>query len=147
MSLKVLNKDFKLKKIYDKDGNDIGKFDRENRGGDWVRVEGIDSLQNGIIISIMTIYGELRNNPLYGPEFGNKTWTLIKDLYNPMNKFRMEEYTKETLKRMIRIENIEDMIINSDVSDPFKIKTNILVKAITDDVIPVTIEETGGIKI
>jgi len=146
-NLKILNKDFKLKKIYDKNGNPTNQFDRVNEAGDWVTIKGYDSYHNGVIISIMTIKGELKNNPLYGGEFGNQSWSLLEDLNNEMNRLRKDEYTRETLEKMMRTQKVEKVITTADPLelDPHLMKTEILVTTITDDTIPITITSKGGL--
>lgn len=144
-NLKVLNKDFRLKKVYDRNNRDIGKFDRDLQGGDWVRVDGIESYHNGVIMSIMTIPGELKHNPLYGPSFGNKSWYLLKDLNNDINRVRKDEYTREVLEKMHRTENVEKIITTHDPRglDPDKMVTNFTLKTITDEKVEITVNEGG----
>jgi phage gp46-like protein len=140
-SLDSLNKDFKLEKKYDSKGEDTGKFDRKLVHGDWVQVEGVESLQNGIIIAILTVPGELDSNPTY-IGFGNKSWMLMKDNNNRMNFLRKEQYTKEVLNRMYRVAHVNVINVTGSATDPFEMDTTFLVTAITDDTIPINY---GGI--
>lgn len=79
----MFNKDIKLKP------SSYGQYDREFYVNDFKTVEGLESVENSIIISLMTRLGELNHNPPYN-NFGcgitpitKNSNTLFKTGLNP----------------------------------------------------------------
>ena len=108
---KTLNEDVQVKP------NTTGKWDLQMSNGDYVNVTGKQSLQNAICIAIMTIFGELRNNPLYN-EFGCHIHELLKLNKSEMVLYEVELFVTETLEKMRRIKEINFIeVTESDVND------------------------------
>ena len=72
----MFNKDIKLKKMNN------GEYDRELYVNDFKTVKNLESVENSIIISLMTRLGELNHNPTYN-NFGCNIYTLIKNKIIP----------------------------------------------------------------
>lgn len=97
---KTLNEDIKLSP------NEYGEFDMVFEDKDIVNVTGAESLANAIVILLMTRYGELKNNQLYRNDFGCRVHEVPKDNQIPLNKYKVEKYVEEALKKMRRIKRI-----------------------------------------
>jgi len=98
---KTLNEDIKLAP------NQYGEWDMVFEEGDIVNVTGAESLANAIVILIMTRYGELKNNPLYKGDFGCRVHEIPKDNITNLNRYKIEKYIEEAVRRMRRVKRIE----------------------------------------
>lgn len=96
----TLNEDIKLSP------NEFGEWDIVFEDYDIVNVSGLESLANAITILIMTRYGELKRNLLYGEDFGCKIHSVVKDNITNLNNYKIEKYIDEAIKRMRRVKRI-----------------------------------------
>jgi phage gp46-like protein len=117
-----------------------GIFDRKVQAGDFVRVEGIDSLYTAICFKIMTIFNELKDNPTFG-KWGNKAHYLLKENLNPVNLVAIRDYTEQALLEMRRVKEINSIAVNPDKLDEFRVNVEFSVTAINDETI------SGGVTI
>ncbi len=115
-----------------------GIYDRKVQAGDFVRVEGIDSLYTAICLKMMLIFNELKNNPTY-KEVGNKAHFLIKGNMNPVNLVALRDYTEQALLEMRRVKEVNSITVEPDKLDEFKVNVSFSVTAINDEMI------TGGV--
>lgn len=115
-----------------------GIYDRKVQAGDFVRVEGIDSLYTAICLKIMLIFNELKDNPTF-KEQGNKSHYLIKGNLNPVNLVAIRDYTEQALLEMRRVKQINSISVQPDRLDEFRVNVEFSVTAINDEMI------TGGV--
>jgi len=111
-----------------------GRYDRDWSDGDFVPVEGIDSLHNGIRIKIMTIWGELINSPTY-KQWGNEAWRYLKANNISINRMAIKEYFKQALNEMRRIESVDDIKVEQDTIDPNTLIVTYVVTSISDQLL------------
>lgn len=132
MSLKTLNKDFGLIQKTN------GTYDLHFEVNDLVELTGEESLANGIILSIMTGYKELlkTNNPTYA-DFGNRSYELIKANKNDLAIFKLEQYFKECLKKIRRIQRINSIVVE-DIPEGYRV--TIRVTSVTDEIVNVSVK-------
>ncbi len=109
-----------------------GVYDRKVVSGDFVKVSGVNALYTGICFKIMTIFGELKDNPSYN-QFGNKSWFLMKDLLNVVNLNAIRDYTREALEGMRRIKSVDVLTVEEDTVCPYMVRVAFSVTAITDE--------------
>lgn len=125
MSFKTLNKDIKLFKTRP------GRYDRMIEGQDFKKVDGVDSLRAAVVFQIMLISGELSNNPTYKGK-GNKTWFVLKDNNNALNRFKAKEYTKEALESMRRIDYVDYVDVEVTPGNPNSLTISFGARSIDD---------------
>lgn len=123
MSLDKLNKAFKL------EYKGYGKWDRKLVSGNWVHVDGTDSLFNAVVVKLMMIFDELKDNPTY-KEIGNKSWWHLKDNNARLTQVKIKEYTKQALKEMSRIKSVDYIEIEANKLDPYKVTVRFVVTGI-----------------
>ena len=123
---KTLNEDVKLK------SDAYGFFDLDMDNGDYVNVTGLDSLLNACIIAIMTRYGELNNNPTYD-EFGCQAHELPKQNQNRLFLFKLEAYISDTLSKMRRVRNINEIQITRTDVHSYQVEFDIT--SINDEIV------------
>lgn len=104
--------------------DEYGEWDIGFANQDFVNVGGAKALYNAIVILLLTRYGELKNNPLYKDDFGCKIHSLIKDNQNSLNKYKVEKYIEESLRKMRRIDRINNISV-TDVKYGYDVYINI----------------------
>lgn len=72
-----------------------------------------EAVKNGVIVAILTHYNELSRLPLY-KGFGSKIHELIKQNMDTLTLFKLEQYLKESVSNMSRVQSVDEL----------KIKTN-----------------------
>lgn len=115
---KTLNEDVLLKP------NAYNEWDIQMENGDYINVDGFDSLRNAICIAIMTRFGELQDNPIYN-QFGCRVHELIKANKNSMVEYEIELYVTDVLKNMRRIESINWVQITEDANYSYNISFSV----------------------
>ena len=128
---KTLNEDIKLSP------NEYGEWDMVFEDKDIVNVTGAESLANAIVILIMTRYGELKNNPLYKNDFGCRIHEIPKDNQTNLNKYKVEKYVEEALKRMRRIKRINFIQVDKI---PYGYKVLLSVTSLNDEDVTLSME-------
>ena len=128
---KTLNEDIKLAP------NEYGEWDMVFTNKDIVNVTGAESLANAIAILIMTRYGELKNNHLYKDDFGCKIHEIPKDNQTNLNKYKVEKYVEESLKRMRRVKRINFIQVD-DIQYGYHVVLS--VTSITDEDVTLSME-------
>lgn len=128
---KTLNEDIKLSP------NEYGEWDMVFEDKDIVNVTGAESLANAIVILIMTRYGELKNNQLYKNDFGCKIHEIPKDNQTNLNKYKVEKYVEEALKRMRRIKRINFIQVDKI---PYGYKVLLSVTSLNDEDVTLSME-------
>ena len=104
--------------------NEYGEWDIQFSTHDLVNVGGAEALHNAIVILLLTRYGELKHNPLYGDDFGCKIHSLVKDNQNSLNKYKVEKYIEESLRKMRRISRINYIRV-TDVNYGYDVQINV----------------------
>ena len=107
----MFNKDIKLKP------SSYGQYDREFYVNDFKTVEGLESVENSIIISLMTRLGELNHNPTYN-NFGCGIYAHLKQNYTPLTKITIQEQITKSLEKIKGITNVEHVQIQSNPNNP-----------------------------
>jgi hypothetical protein len=125
---KTLGKDINLKHL------GLGRYDREIVNGDFVTVENVEALHNGIRIKLMTIWGEMQTSPLYN-QFGNRAWGYLKANNTAVTRTAIKEHFRTALQEMRRILSVDDIQISEDQFDPNKLNVTYMVTTITDQVL------------
>jgi hypothetical protein len=74
-----------------------------------VTVDGAESLENGIIISILTRLNEIKT-PTY-TNFGCGIHDYIKTRQTQLQKFKIEKTIEETLENMHRIQSVDNITL------------------------------------
>lgn len=77
---------------------------------EFVTLNGLKSLENGIIIAILTRFNELKQLPSYD-NFGCKVHDLIKARKTRLNEFKIKTYIKESVEAMNRIKKVDDVTL------------------------------------
>lgn len=90
-----------------------GFWDVNMQNKDLVNLTGASSLENGIIIAILTRYNELVNNPTYS-NFGSRINELIKANQNNLTLFKLEQYAKQAIQDMNRISSVNEVKITEE---------------------------------
>ena len=72
-----------------------------------VTVDSVESLQNAIIISILTRLDEIKTPTYTG--FGCRVHEYIKTRQTRLQKFKIEKTIEETLENMHRIKSVDDI--------------------------------------
>lgn len=123
---KTLNEDVKLEIV------GKGKhFDISFENGDYVNVNGKESLYNAIVIAIMTRFNELSDIPLYDG-FGCRVHELVKARFTEMNEYKMKLFITETLENMRRVKEV-DYVELVEKEDIYKISFR--VSGINDEIV------------
>lgn len=128
--------DFKFNKTLNEDAklvsNIYGKYDLAMENGDYINVTGSNSLENAIIIAILTRYHELKRISTYS-DFGCRVHDLIKDNKTKLTLFKLETSIMETLNSMRRIQMVNSLkIIEDEAHSYFVLFT---VTSINDEII------------
>ena len=123
---KTLNEDVQLKVVSQKSQH----YDIQMENGDYKNITGKSSLQNAIVIAILTRFNEL-NIPLY-ENFGCRAHELIKANQTEMVKYKIELFITNVLESMRRIKEINFVeLIESDG----KYQINYQITSINDETI------------
>jgi phage baseplate assembly protein W len=107
----MFNKDIKLEKIND------GEYDRVFYVNDYETVEGLESVKNSIIISLMTRSGELNNNPTYN-SFGCSAWNHLKQNNIPLTQLTIQKSIKTSLNKIKQVKNVDHIQIETKPNKP-----------------------------
>jgi len=129
---KTLNEDVQLVP------NQYHKYDLNMVDGDYVNVTGKESLHNAIVITILTRFGELQNNPIYD-EFGCRVHELIKANKSEMVLYEIEVFIMEVLENMRRIQEVNWLEITDSENEKYHVEFN--VTSINDEIV------AGGVEI
>ena len=84
-----------------------------------VFVDDVRSLENEVIISILTRFNEL-NIPTY-EGFGCRAHELIKAKNTKLNKFKIKKYIQESIENMNRIQSVEDVVMTPTGNHGYKV--------------------------
>ena len=127
--------DYRFKKTLNEDveltpNTNNTKYDITIENGDYKNVTGEKSLNNAIIIAILTRYNEIKN-PTYN-EFGCRAHELTKDNQNSITQFKLETYITDTLENIRRIHSINTLNI-TPTSDGYDVKFS--VTSINDEIV------------
>lgn len=122
---KNLNEDVKLV------SDEYGKYDLDMDNGDYINITGNNSLQNAIIIAILTRFNELKN--ITYENFGCKVHDLIKDNKTKLTKYKLEVDILETLEQMRRIHQVNWIKITENDAHSYLVKFN--VTSINDEIV------------
>lgn len=107
----MFNRDMKLKPT------NYGQYDRELYVNDFKTVEGLESVENSIIISLMTQLGELNHNPTY-KNFGCDIHAHLKTNYTPLTKITIEETLTKTIEKIKDIQTVNHIQIQPNPNNP-----------------------------
>ena len=105
---KFLNKDIDI------NADKYGKWDISTDQKNLKILTGLKCLENGIIISILTRYNELKKLPSFN-NFGCRAHEIIKAKKTNLNEFKLRTYIKESVEAMNRIESVDSLDITSNV--------------------------------
>ena len=108
----MFNKDIKLKKMNN------GEYDRELYVNDFKTVKNLESVENSIIISLMTRLGELNHNPTYN-NFGCNIYAHLKQNYTPLTKITIQETLTKTIEKIKGITNVKHVQIHANPNNPY----------------------------
>lgn len=108
----MFNKDIQLKPT------SHGQYDREWSFNDFKTVEGLESVENSIIIALMTRLGELNHNPTY-KNFGCGVYAYLKTNYTPLTKITIQETLKKSLEKIKGIQSVEHIQIAPNPLNPY----------------------------
>jgi hypothetical protein len=108
----MINKDIKLKNMSN------GQYDREFYVNDFKTVEGLESVQNSVIISLMTRLGELNHNPTYNG-FGCSACSHLKQNNIPLTQLTIQESINTCLKKIKEVKSVDHIQIEADPSNPY----------------------------
>ena len=115
----LFNKDINL--------NDTGHgyFDIQINNKELDIVTGLDSVENGIIIAILTRFNELKKLPSYS-DFGCRVYELIKAPATKLNQAKVRNYIKESVNAMNRISSVDKVTLT-----PTQLGYNVMVECTT----------------
>lgn len=124
---KTLHKDIEL--VWTSEGFDIN-MDKD----DFVRLTDLDTLRNDCLLTIITRFRELKDNPTY-KEFGCKAYELIKSNKSTMVIYKLESYFKEALKSMRRVYSVDYVEVTETSDEPYKYNVAFQVRSLTDEIV------------
>jgi hypothetical protein len=87
-----------------------GYYDTQFKDGDLDIVNGVASVENGIIQAILTRYNELKQLPSY-TGFGSRVHDYIKDNGSNLNRFKIRSAIKESIEAMNRVASVESVTL------------------------------------
>jgi len=125
---KTLNEDVQIRPVSPTSQH----WDIQMSNGDYVNVDGIESLRNAICIAIMTRFNELDFIPLY-EGFGCRVHELVKLNKSEMVRYKIELFTSEVLENMRRIQTVNSVTVSDDDSCSYLIEFN--VTSISDEIV------------
>ncbi|WP_297898192.1 hypothetical protein [Methanobrevibacter sp.] len=114
MDFTSLNKDINMKKTIK------GTYDREIINNDYVIIEGPACVEQATTIKLLTIYGELKNNPIF-KVFGDKIFMLFKTTESELLNMTAKEYIQELLLEIRRISEVKSINILRNNNDSLNI--------------------------
>ena len=129
---KTLNEDVQVKPV----SPTAQHWDIQMENGDYVNVDGLESLRNAICIAIMTRFNELDFVGLYDG-FGCRVHELIKANKSEMVKYKIELFTTDVLENMRRIDSVNYVKVTEDDYNSYLIEfdvTSIYDKIVTGSV-------------
>ena len=100
--------------------------------GDYVNVDGLESLRNAICIAIMTRFNELDFMGLYDG-FGCRVHELVKKNKSEMVKYKIELFINEVLENMRRISIVNDVTVSESDIHSYLVEFN--VTSISDETV------------
>lgn len=74
----------------------------------FIFIDDVASLENGIIISILTRFRELQELPTY-EDYGCRVHEMVKTRQTKLNEFKIKNYIQESVEAMNRIASVEDV--------------------------------------
>lgn len=131
---KTLNEDVQIRPV----SSTSDHWDIQMENGDYVNVDGLESLRNAICIAIMTRFNELDFIPLYDG-FGCRVHELVKANKSEMVRYKVEIFVVEVLENMRRIQQVNNVEVLDSDSQSYEINFN--VTSISDEIV------TGGVTI
>ena len=118
VTYKFLDKDLEF------EYKDYGKWDRKIEGGDFVRVEGADSLITSVRFTLLTAYKELNTSPLFN-NTGNKAVGLLKTLNNNIALVNMKAYFIEALDKNAKIKTVNNVTVTKTGANSVDVYINV----------------------
>ncbi|MBC7109061.1 MAG: hypothetical protein H5T41_09830 [Methanomassiliicoccales archaeon] len=88
---------------------DYTYYDFDFKEEEYNLVDDVKSLISGIILKLLTIYGELDYFPY--EEWGDRVYELIYEVETPMTMSKLEGYIIQALEEMDRIERVDGLYI------------------------------------
>lgn len=125
---KTLNEDVQVRPVSPTSQH----WDIQMNDGDYVNVNGLESLRNAICIAIMTRFDELDFMPLYDG-FGCRAHELVKANKSEMVRYKIELFIVQVLENMRRIETVNSVTVTDDDSSSYLIEFN--VTSISDEIV------------
>lgn len=125
---KTLNEDVQIKPISPTSKH----WDIQMEKGDYVNVDGLESLRNAICIAIMTRFNELDFMELYDG-FGCRVHELVKKNKSEMVKYKIEVFINEVLENMRRISIVNDVTVSESDIHSYLVEFN--VTSISDETV------------
>lgn len=131
---KTLNEDVQVRPV----SPTAQHWDIQMENGDYVNVNGHESLKNAICIAIMTRFNELDFMGLY-EEFGCRAHELVKANKSEMVRYKVELFINDVLENMRRIEKVNYVKLTEDAYNSYLVEFN--VTSISDKIV------TGSVSI
>ncbi|WP_296852475.1 hypothetical protein [uncultured Methanobrevibacter sp.] len=125
---KTLNEDVQIKPVSPTSKH----WDIQMENGDYVNVDGLESLRNAICIAIMTRFNELDFMGLYDG-FGCRVHELVKKNKSEMVKYKIELFINEVLENMRRISIVNDVTVSESDIHSYLVEFN--VTSISDETV------------
>lgn len=125
---KTLNEDVQIKPVSPTSKH----WDIQMENGDYVNVDGLESLRNAICIAIMTRFNELDFMGLYDG-FGCRVHELVKKNKSEMVKYKIELFINEVLENMRRISIVNDVTVSECDIHSYLVEFN--VTSISDETV------------
>lgn len=125
---KTLNEDVQIKPVSPTSKH----WDIQMENGDYVNVDGLESLRNAICIAIMTRFNELDFMELYDG-FGCRVHELVKKNKSEMVKYKIEVFINEVLENMRRISIVNDVTVSESDIHSYLVEFN--VTSISDETV------------
>lgn len=125
---KTLNEDVQIKLVSPTSKH----WDIQMENGDYVNVDGLESLRNAICIAIMTRFNELDFMELYDG-FGCRVHELVKKNKSEMVKYKIELFINEVLENMRRISIVNDVTVSESDIHSYLVEFN--VTSISDETV------------
>ena len=125
---KTLNEDVQIKPVSPTSKH----WDIQMENGDYVNVDGLESLRNAICIAIMTRFNELDFMELYNG-FGCRVHELVKKNKSEMVKYKIELFINEVLENMRRISIVNDVTVSESDIHSYLVEFN--VTSISDETV------------
>jgi hypothetical protein len=94
-----------------------GYFDYNFFNGDFVSIDGLNALTNSLILKLMTLFGEMKNNPLYS-QWGNHASENLKSVNTMLTREKIKEDFTLAITETYGVKSLDNITVDYDPTPP-----------------------------